>query len=144
MRNIFEKVETERDSLGRRIKSDKNIFLCGVASYPKPVNANNWTADDRQNYELWKAQTLEFLKSEYEDNLLCVLEHTDEKYPHFHFYAANKARVADTPKLHPGHAENIRFEEEAKKSGGKPDKRAMTTAYRKAMSEFQDKYYNEV
>lgn len=144
MGEILTQVETERDPMGRKIRADKNILLAGTASYPKPVKADNWTPDDRQNYELWKEQTLDFLKTQFGENLICVLEHQDEAYPHLHFYAVNRQRISETPILHPGHASNIKLEKEAKSNGKKPNSSEMTKAYRAAMRDFQDAYYNEV
>ena len=112
---LLEKVEAEKDALGRKIKTDKNILLAGVVSYPKPRVAE-WSADDQQNYIMSKEQSIEFMKKQWGDNLLCVLEHTDEPYRHLHFYVVNKSRIASTPEMHPGFAENIRLENEAKSS----------------------------
>lgn len=141
---VLEKVETEKDNLGRKIKSDKNILLAGVVSYPKPRLADNWSIDDKQNYEMFKEQTIEFLKKQWGDNLLCVLEHTDEQYPHFHFYVVNKNRIASTPEMHPGHAENIRIEQEAKALNQPINKKEQVAAYKQAMIKFQDEFYKTV
>lgn len=141
---FIEQVETEKDSLGRKIKSDKNILLAGVVSYPKPRMANNWTADDKQNYIMFKEQSIEFMKKQWGDNLLCVLEHTDEEYPHLHFYVVNKSKVANTPEMHPGFAENIRLEKEAKAVNQPVNKKEQVSAYKEAMRKFQDDFYQTV
>jgi hypothetical protein len=142
--DILTQVATEKDNLGRRIKTDKNILLAGVISYPKPRLADNWTEDDRQNFELFKETSIEFIKKKWGDNLLCILEHTDEQYPHFHFYVTNKNRVASTPELHPGFAENIRLEQKAKAEGKPVVKKEQVAAYKEAMRVFQDEFFNEV
>lgn len=145
---MLQKVETEKDALNRKIKSDKNILLAGVVSYPKPwidgQNAKNWTDDDYQNYQLFISETVDFLKKQFGENLLNILEHKDEKYPHLHFYIADRKRVSSTPELHPGQAENIRLERAAKEKNIKCDKKAATKAYRDAMRMFQDSYYEQV
>lgn len=141
---VVAQVETEKDNLGRRIKTDKNILLAGVVSYPKPRLADNWTADDKQNYELFKEQSIEFMKEKWGENLLCVLEHTDEQYPHLHFYVANKSRIASTPELHPGFAENIRLEKEAKAVNKPVNKKEQVSAFKSAMITFQDDFYKTV
>ncbi len=141
---MLEQVASEKDVLGRKVKSDKNILLAGVVSYPKPRLADNWTMDDRQNYLLFKEQTIVFLKEHWGDNLLCVLEHTDEQYPHLHFYVTNKNSIASTPELHPGHAENIRIENAAKQANVPVNKREQSAAYKEAMRSFQDEFYNTV
>jgi hypothetical protein len=141
---FIEQVETEKDSLGRKIKSDKNILLAGVVSYPKPRMANNWTDDDKQNYITFKAQSIDFMKNQWGDNLLCVLEHTDEEYPHLHFYVVNKSKVANTPEMHPGFAENIRLENEAKAVNKPVNKKEQVSAFKEAMRKFQDNFYQTV
>ncbi|OQW69535.1 MAG: hypothetical protein BVN34_04265 [Proteobacteria bacterium ST_bin12] len=141
--NVLAQVETEKDSLGRKIKSDKNILLAGVVSYPKPRIAE-WSPDDEQNYIMFKEQSMEFMKKQWGDNLLCVLEHTDEQYPHIHFYVVNKSKVADTPAMHPGFAENIRIEKEAKALNQPVNKKEQVHAYKNAMRLFQDDFYQTV
>lgn len=141
---ILEQVATEKDSLNRKIKSDKNILLAGVVSFPKPRLADNWTDDDHQDYILFKEQSIEFMKNKWGDNLLCVLEHTDEQYPHLHFYVVNKSRVASTPEMHPGFAENIRLENEAKADNRPVNKKEQVAAFKEAMRKFQDDFFNTV
>ncbi|BCM24350.1 plasmid recombination protein [Methyloradius palustris] len=143
-KEILAQVENEKDSLGRKIKSDKNILLAGVVSYPKPRLANNWDSDDKQNYIMFKDQSIEFMKNKWGDNLLCVLEHTDEEYPHLHFYVVNKNRIASTPEMHPGFAENIRLEKEAKAENRPVIKKEQVSAYKIAMRKFQDDFFNTV
>lgn len=130
---IYEKAKTEKDPLNRKIRADANLLLAGVASYPKPLIAQT-TGDDAMAYEFWKTLTLDFLKKEFGDNLRCVLEHTDEEYPHLHFYVVDRQKVSNTMGLHPGH----------KAKQGLKDKKAKEEAYRQAMSDWQDKFYNSV
>ncbi len=141
---MISQVATEKDGLGRKITTNKNILLAGVVSFPKPVKADNWTSDDRQNYVLFKELTIDFLKQKWGDNLMCVLEHTDEEYPHLHFYVANKVRIASTPELHPGQAENIRLEQEAKAEGRSVVKKEQVIAYKESMRKFQDEFFSAV
>ncbi|MGP1716819.1 MAG: plasmid recombination protein [Methylophilus sp.] len=141
--NILAQVETEKDGLGRKIKSDKNILLAGVVSFPKPRVAV-WSDDDKQDFITFKEQSIEFMKKQWGDNLLCVLEHTDEQYPHLHFYVVNKTRIASTPEMHPGFAENIRIEKEAKALNQPVNKKEQVKAYKDAMRKFQDDFYQTV
>lgn len=141
--DLMTQVENEKDSLGRKIKSDKNILLAGVVSYPKPRVAE-WTDEDKENYFYFKELTLEFLKEKWGDNLVCVLEHTDEQYPHLHFYVVNKNKVANTPELHPGFNERIKIEKEAKANKIAVDKKLQVKKFNEAMKKFQDEYYQKV
>jgi hypothetical protein len=147
---IENQVATEKDALGRKIKADKNILLAGVVSFPKPLVTkeseakNTWTKDDDDNYDLFKIASLEFLKKKFGDNLLCVLEHSDESYPHLHFYIADKKRISSTPNLHPGQAQNIAHEQKAKEQKTSVNKKQMSADYKLAMRNFQDEYFNQV
>lgn len=134
---IDEKIENEKDPRGRKIRDDKNILLAGVTSFAKPVAAmENASGDQLQEFENWKSMTIDFLKQKFGDNLRCVIEHTDETYPHLHFYVLDRNRVSDTMKLHPGFA--------AKNEADQGSKIEKDRAYRNAMRKFQDEYYENV
>jgi hypothetical protein len=149
-KELEEKVAIEKDALGRKIKADKNILLAGVVSFPKPLVTKNsdaknqWTKDDDENYDLFKVASLEFLQKKFGDNLMCVLEHTDEEYPHLHFYIADKKKVSNTPRLHPGQAKNIEHEKKSKSENVSVNKKQMSADYKLAMRNFQDEYFNQV
>lgn len=134
---IADKIENEKDPRGRKIRTDKNILLAGVTSFAKPIAAMaDASPDEKQEFEVWKELTIDFLKSEFGDNLRCVLEHTDEEYPHLHFYVLDKNTVSHTMELHPGFA--------AKNKADKSSRKAKDQAYRDAMGQWQDKYHTEV
>lgn len=120
-------VESERDPKGRKIRSDKPILLAGVSSFP--LRWDELTPETREAYEKWKKLTVEFLRKEYGDNLLSVVEHTDEDRPHLHFYGIAQ-KASETRDLHPGHGA----------SKGLTGSEAMG-AYKRGCREFQDRYF---
>lgn len=128
-----EKVEVNLASGGKGYKSvpkSQGIMLCGVASYPK----------HGEEYDLWKTETLGFLKEHYGDNLKSVVEHLDEEHPHIHFYVVAET-VHKTRLLHPGVAaqdEARRLEKLGQET--KPPR----TAYTAAMSGFLTSYHKRV
>lgn len=125
-------VEAERDPLGRKIRSDRPILLAGVASFP--IKFDEMEGDQRAQYEKWKALTLDFLRAEYGEALMSVVEHTDEPRGHLHFYAVNLADgVQNTRDLHPGH----------KAAKGQEGAHAMV-AYKDGCRKFQDRYFEAV
>ena len=77
----LERLETEKDSMGRKVRSDANILLAGVASFPKPLismidkKTGKTDTDELQRYEMWKIASLEFLKKEFGENLVSVIGH---------------------------------------------------------------------
>jgi hypothetical protein len=115
-------LDEQRDPRGRRIRRDTPCLLAGVASFPMPVALANQT--DIQN---WVRDCVEHLKNEFGSNLKSVLLHTDEKFPHLHFYAT--AADGKAKSIHPGHR--------LAKNAGKG-------AYRKAMSEWLDHWHEAV
>lgn len=124
-------VEGEKDALGRKIRTDRPVLLAGAASFPlrwEEIDDDKKKAD----YDKWVDLTLGFLKQEYGQNLMSVLEHTDEDRPHVHFYAV-APKVSETKELHPGHAE----------AKGLQGAEAMG-AYKRGCREFQDRFWLSV
>jgi len=124
-------VEAERDGRGRKIRSDRPILLAGVASFP--TKFDEMDEEGRAAYEKWKGLTLDFLRAEYGEALMSVVEHTDEPRGHLHFYAVNLATVQNTRDLHPGHAA----------AKGKDGAHGMA-AYKDGCRQFQDRYFEAV
>jgi hypothetical protein len=139
-----EKIEVNLASGGKAYKAvpkSQGIMLCGVASYPK----------HGEEYDLWKAETLGFLKDEYGTNLKSVVEHLDEEHPHIHFYVVADT-VHKTRLLHPGvvaqdEARRVQkaAQDEAQRLGKPVEKTTPPrTAYTAAMSEFLTSYHKKV
>lgn len=139
-----EKVEVNLASGGKGYKSvpkSQGIMLCGVASYPK----------HGEEYDLWKTETLGFLKEHYGDNLKSVVEHLDEEHPHIHFYVVADT-VHKTRLLHPGivaQDEARRVQKAAQDEAKRLNKPVEPTtpprtAYTAAMSGFLTSYHSKV
>ncbi|MCY1163704.1 MAG: hypothetical protein V4455_07915 [Pseudomonadota bacterium] len=127
------RVGAEKDSLGRKIRADKNVLLAGVVSFPchterlreNPVQMKRWKA--------FRMRTLLFLKKKYGTALASVVEHIhDEPYPHLHFAVIDPTRVAQTHLLHDG--ENARTQATKGKQ----------YAYFEAMKKMQNDFYEQV
>lgn len=82
---------------GRNCGHDAPVLLAGVISYP----------ERGEDWQEFKETALEWLKGEYGDNLVSVVEHQDEKHPHLHFYAVPKPGQAFND-LHQGRAASVR------------------------------------
>ena len=114
---------------GRKLRSDAHVLLAGVASYPREAEQDNPEA-----YQKWKSSTVDFLKSKYGDKLSVVLEHQDEAHPHLHFYCIDE-QSPNVKMLHDGYAAASKHPQLSKESG---------LAYKAAMREFQNAYYQDV
>lgn len=128
-------VQTKAGPRPRRLRSDENVLLAAVASYPTP------TAElDQQDpgFLDWQRRTLAQLEREHGPALSAVL-HLDESHPHIHYLTAPDLeagqRMAD---IHPG--------ERAKRdAGGREGKKtAKDAAYKAAMRGYQDRYHQAV
>jgi hypothetical protein len=88
---------------------------------------------DREKWDQVKKDSVEFLKNKYGDRLKSVVEHTDEAFPHFHFYVIPRPGE----KLEDIH-EGLKARNHARANGEKVG--TQNRAYRDAMKTFQDEY----
>ncbi|MBK0114498.1 MULTISPECIES: plasmid recombination protein [unclassified Delftia] len=117
--------EGEKDAQGRKLRKDALCLLAGVVSISNELE------------EFWdehKQRTIAWLKEKYGSRLRSVVEHTDEKHPHLHFYCIPKPGERFEI-LHDGYKASA----EAKRAGKL--KGAQNTAYIKAMQTMQDSFY---
>lgn len=118
---------TDKNGKEKKLRKDACILLAGVVSL------------DRADEEIWdeyKAKSIEYLKNKYGENLKCVVEHTDETNPHFHFYVVGNQKQ-DLNLLHDGKLAVSKLAKEDKK-------KLHQTAYTEAMIKFQDDFYTKV
>lgn len=129
------------------IRKDRHTLFTAIASYPVPRELVQRDASETERYEHWLKLNMEFLKSEYGNRLVSVIEHVDEQYPHIHAYVLPLGEPGVNAKnLVPAHAakeaayERVYKETEDKKLA----KKASNDAYKAAMREMQQKYYDAV
>ncbi|MDF7489136.1 plasmid recombination protein, partial [Escherichia coli] len=118
---------TDKNGKEKKLRKDACILLAGVVSL------------DRADEEIWdeyKTKSIEYLKNKYGENLKCVVEHTDETNPHFHFYVVGNQKQ-DLNLLHDGKLAVSKLAKEDKK-------KLHQTAYTEAMIKFQDDFYAKV
>ena len=118
----------------RGIRKDQKTLATVILSHPGD-------ADGVASVDEWQARSIEWLKSKYGDDLKTVVCHNDESYPHLHAYilpAGDEMRAMD---YHPG---MIAKNAIVKRGDGKEQNKAGDRAYRQAMREWQDDYYENV
>ena len=118
---------TDKNGKEKKLRKDACILLAGVVSI------------DRADEEIWdeyKTKSIEYLKNKYGENLKCVVEHTDETNPHFHFYVVGNQKQ-DLNLLHDGKLAVSKLAKEDKK-------KLHQTVYTEAMIKFQDDFYTKV
>ena len=115
---------TASDAQGRRLRRDGLCLLAGVVSLP---------SDRAADWPQYRAATVAWLREQYGERLRSVVEHTDEKHPHLHFYAVplpgERFEV-----LHPGRQAAAKKAQEGAKKG------AQNAAYKAAMMRWQDDF----
>lgn len=116
------------DSMGRSrsLRKDANVLLAGVISLNKEV-IDIW--------EDYKKDSIEYLKEKYGDRLVSIVEHKDEENPHFHFYCVQK-NGESFDLLHDG--------KKAFNADSKLPRYKKEIAFKSAMRDFQDDFYNKV
>jgi hypothetical protein len=117
------------------------VVLLGVATWPIPRVTMETDLIQRNKYLAWRRDTIGHAKNVWSDELICVVEHSDETYPHIHFCVLPKLppnRRLTIAAVHPGH----RAAMDASKAGH--TRRQQKSAYNAAMVVFQDQYYQEV
>lgn len=134
LRDLIPRIEAAAASYknpkdGRKLRSDAHVLLAGVASYPREA-----AEDNPENYEKWKAKTVDFLREKYGDKLVSVVEHQDESHPHIHFYCADFENL-NAKILHDGHLAAAQLPQLSKEAG---------LAFKGAMREYQSNYYENV
>ena len=117
------------DARGHKLRKDALCLAAGVVSAPHDITPEAW--------EKFSADSIEWLKEKYGDALESVLEHTDESHPHLHFYIVPEpGQRFET--IHQGRAASALV----KGQGGK--KGEQNQAYKAAMREFQDEFFEQV
>ncbi|WP_391525519.1 plasmid recombination protein [Klebsiella pneumoniae] len=118
---------TDKNGKEKKLRKDACILLAGVVSLDRA---------DEEIWEEYKKSSIEYLKNKYGENLKCVVEHTDETNPHFHFYVVGN-KDQDLNLLHDGRLAVSKLAKEDKK-------KLHQTAYTEAMIKFQDDFYVQV
>ena len=130
-----------RDPLGKKLRRDGAALLAGVVSYPGPRKEIDEDPVDQDIYALWVRKTLAWLLTQFGEHLLSVVEHTDERYYHLHFFVVpslGPGQRLNIDRLHPGYyARLVALAEGADKTNGE-------RSYRKGMRQWQNAYHREV
>lgn len=107
----------------RRIRKDQHVMICGIASYPVDWSGVRKGADDTATYYAWKDDVIQFLRDHYAKaggELVSVVEHIDERYPHLHFYVLpTSSATFSAREIHDGWREKL--EARSKKQGRKEE-----------------------
>jgi hypothetical protein len=130
------------DATGKRkLHRDGIALLAGVASYPVERKCVDEDPLDQDIYALWKRKVIEWLRRQFGEHLLSVVEHVDETYYHLHFYVVpvlDERKRLNLDLIHPG-----RYARAVAEAEGADHKNA-ERSYRKGMRLWQDAFHREV
>jgi hypothetical protein len=124
---------TQSNGRTRKIRSTQNTLATVVMSFPEELA----TADPAAVKD-WERRNIAWLKAEYGDRLKTVVRHVDEAHPHLHAYLLDDGPEMRATSLHPGH------EAKAAAIADGATNKAGDRAYRQAMREWQDRYWQAV
>lgn len=132
----------------RSIRQDQHTLMTVVLSYPGEPEPGV------ASYEEWEKRSVAWLKKRYGDDLKTVVRHDDEANPHLHAYILpgnGKAKDYNPGYVAKRAAEKIAqdaipsgLSAEERKEAAKGVVKAGNRAYRSAMREWQDSYFEEV
>jgi vacuolar-type H+-ATPase subunit H len=137
---------TLKNGQARKIRKDQKSLLTVVASYPTPLSELDGNPAERESLKRWEQRTVEWLKSLYGDDLMTVIRHADERYPHLHAYILPKSDPElRALRMHPGHEAKRRVMDSHLTNESKKElNRIGDRAYRNAMRDWQDSYHQTV
>lgn len=145
-----ERVEVARTQVEggkpRKVRVDQATLLTVVASYPATVEECATDPVKARERDEWQARNVEWLRAEFGDDLVSVVRHEDEKFPHLHAFVIPSDPEMKANPLHPGWAAKQAAKAEAGVAGldlGEAN-RAGDRAYREAMRAMQDRYWEGV
>jgi hypothetical protein len=137
---------TLKNGKTRKVRRDQKSLLTVVASYPAPLKELTANSAERESLKSWEQRTVEWLQSQFGDDLMTVIRHTDERYPHLHAYVLpGSDQELRALRMHPGHEAKRRVMDSDSNPGSKKDlNRLGDRAYRDAMRRWQDSYHQNV
>ncbi|MCK9917124.1 plasmid recombination protein [Microbacteriaceae bacterium K1510] len=140
-KGAIEHAERAVDAKGRRLRRDGVALIAGIVSYPVERVVVDGMIGDADFYRYWLYEVVEWLRAQFGRELRSVVEHSDEKYYHVHFYVVpslGEDRRLNLDVIHAGR----RAKTEAAAAGA--DKKAQEAAYRDGMRRFQDRFWEDV
>lgn len=130
----------------RRVRSDQHTLATVVASFPVPwdaVRADPGQADALAN---WERRTVAWLRDQFGDQVVSVVLHVDENFPHLHAFILPADPPMRAKLLHPGWSAKTAAVTAAKADGAnaKEANAKGDVAYKATMRAWQDSYWQAV
>jgi len=137
---------TEAAGKARRIRFDQHTLGTVVASFPLPWDEVRADPVQAEALAEWEQRTLAWLRDQFGSQLVAVVRHEDERFPHLHAYLLPADPSMRAKSLHPGWSAKTAAVAAAKADGadGKEANAKGDVAYKTAMRAWQDSYWRAV
>jgi hypothetical protein len=131
----------------RKVARDKKTLHTVVASYPATMDEIRADPVKRAEAEEWEERTINWLRSQYGDDLKSVVRHEDEEYFHIHAYVVPLGEPGMSAlRYHPGTTAKREIMAAGPADG--EDTKALSkradAAYKRSMRAWQDGYHETV
>lgn len=120
----------------RSIRKDQKTLATVILSHPGEEENQ-----DVASVAEWQRRSIQWLRNKYGDDLKTVVRHNDESYPHLHAYILPSDSEMKASALHPGMSAKSAI---VQRGASIEENRMGDKAYRQAMREWQDDYYENV
>jgi hypothetical protein len=144
-RNAIDAVDAD----GRKLRKDGIALYAGVISYPVSWAGLDLDANAHDKMHRWFFAAADWLKDKFGKHLKSAIVHTDETYPHLHFFVVPPLgldRRIDHGTAHPAHLAKRTAEEKALSEGSTTAeaRKAGNRAYVAALRALQDDFHQKV
>jgi len=130
---LKENKNVAKNGVERAARADAHVLMSNVYSWPEPVKTYN-----KERFDAFAEDCVKFHEKEFK-NCQAAVVHLDEAFPHVHAYTFDSA----AKNLHPGEvAKKAAYA--AEKGDAKAKTKAGNIAYKQAMVDFQERFYQEV
>ncbi|MCO5733777.1 hypothetical protein [Rhizobium sp. SSA_523] len=130
----------------RAIRKTQQTLATIIASHPFTVEEVRNDRAKAAAVATWEKRTVAWLRAEYDDQLVGVVRHVDERFCHLHAYVLPGNPMMKVSDLHPGHIAKAAVVDAGPRAGedAKALNRRGDQAYREAMRSWQDSYHQHV
>lgn len=130
----------------RAIRKNRHTLFTIVASYPSPTDTVEASPEEVVRFKRWVDLNLAWVRDQYGEQLKTAFVHSDETYPHIHFWLLPDDPSADAALLHPGKRAKREVEVRLKSEGVEPREavKAGNRALKEVMRTWQDSYHRAV
>lgn len=137
---------TDKTGKRRAVRVDQHTLLTVIASHPTTSEDLRADSSKAAEVERWQALVVAWLRERHGDDLVSVVRHDDESHPHLHAYVLPRTASMKAREFHPGVVAKVEAVAAAAAAGDdtKVANRKGDRAYRAAMREWQDRYWQAV